>query len=107
MIHIHMTLIMAADQYKADPCEVQTIMATRIQRRSMQRKIKLGHSYQTYNVDLCHTYTNLSTTTTIQMWIHARTHTNTPSQPGESNECLTDTHSIRLVSNKVRFYPCE
>ena len=36
------------------------------------RGLKLGHSYQTYNVDLCHTDTNLSISTTIKMWIHAR-----------------------------------
>ena len=38
----------------------------------MQRRLKFGHSYQTYNVDLCHIDTNLSIATTIQMWIHAR-----------------------------------
>ena len=37
--------------------------------------------------------TNLSTAMTIQIWIHARTHTNTPSQPGERNECLTKIHT--------------
>ena len=58
-------------EYNVDPCD---------------RGLKLGHSYQTYNVDLCHTDTNLSIATTIQMWIHAR-HTKTPSQPRESNEC--------------------
>ena len=68
----------------------------------MQRKLKFGHSYQTYNVDLCHTDTNMRTTMNIQMWIHARSHTYTPSQPGESNECLTDTQGLRLVFNKVR-----
>ena len=36
------------------------------------RGLKLGHSYQTYNVDLCHIDANLSIATTIQMWIHAR-----------------------------------
>ena len=34
--------------------------------------LKLGHRYQTYNIDLCHTDTNLSIAMTIQMWIHAR-----------------------------------
>ena len=61
-------------------------MDTKIQHRSMQRRLKLGHSYQTYNVYLFHTDTNLSIATTIQMWIHATTHTNTPLQPGERNE---------------------
>ena len=61
-------------------------MATKIQRRSMPRRIKFGHIYQTYNVDLCHTEANMSTSMNIQMWIHARTHTNIPSQPWESNE---------------------
>ena len=36
------------------------------------RELKLGHSYKTHNVDLCHTDANLSIATTIQMWIHAR-----------------------------------
>ena len=44
-------------EYSVDPCD---------------RGLKLGHSYQTYNVDLCHTDANLSIATTIQMWIHAR-----------------------------------
>ena len=53
---------------------------------SMWRRLKLGNSYLIYNiVDLFHTDTNLSTTTTIQMWIHAMTYRNTPSQHGESN----------------------
>ena len=56
---------------------------------------------------LCHTDANLSTTITIKMWIHARTHTNTPLQPRESNEHLTDTQGLRIVFNKVRFYPCD
>ena len=96
-----MTIIMIMDQYKADPCEVKTIMSTRIQRRSMRRRLKLRHSYQTYNVHLCHSKEDLSMTMNIQMWIHARTHTNTPSQPGESNECLTNTQGLRLVFHKV------
>ena len=78
LIHIYMNLIMATESYKEDPYEVQTIMATRIRHQSMRRRLKLGHSYQTYNVDVCHMDANLSTTTTIQMWIHPRTHTNTP-----------------------------
>ena len=82
-------------------------MATKIQHRSMRKKLKFGHIYQTYNVDLCHTEANLSTATNIQMWIHARTHTNTPSQPGESNERLINTQGIRLIFHKVRFYPCD
>ena len=73
----------------------------------MERRLKFGYSYQTYNVDLCHINANLSTATNIQMWIHARTHTNTPSQPGESSECLTNTQGLCLVLNKVRFYPCD
>ena len=73
----------------------------------MRIRIKFGHSFQTYNVDLCHTDANLSTTMNIQMWIHARTHTNTPSQPGESNECLTNTQGLHLVFHNVRFYPCD
>ena len=44
-------------EYNVDPCD---------------RGLKIGHSYQTYNVDLCHTDSNLSIATTIQMWIHAR-----------------------------------
>ena len=50
-------------------------MATKIQRIPMRRRLKFGHSYQIYNVDLCHTDANLSTATDIQMGIHARTHT--------------------------------
>ena len=76
-------------------------MATNIQRRSMRRRLKFGHSYQTYNVDLCQLVENLSTTMTIQIWIHARTHTKIPSQPGEINECLMDTQGLHLVFNKV------
>ena len=83
-----MNLIMVANQYKVDPCEVQTIMATKIQRRSMQRRLKFGHCYQTYNVDLCHTDTNLSTTMNIQCGSMLGLIQNTPSQPGESNECF-------------------
>ena len=82
---------MAINQYNADPYEILIVMATEIQRISMQKRLKFGHSYQTYNVDSCHTYANLSIAMNIQMWIHARTHTNTPSKPGESNECLTNT----------------
>ena len=67
---------MDADQYKAYPWERWINMPTRIQHRSMWKRLKLGHSYQTYNVDLCQMDTNLSTTMTIQMWIHARTHIN-------------------------------
>ena len=48
------------------------VMATEIQCRSIRRRLKFGHSYQTYNVDLCQMDTNLSTNMTIQMWIHAR-----------------------------------
>ena len=44
-------------EYSIDPCD---------------RGLKLGHSYQAYNVDLCHTDANLSIATTIQIWIHAR-----------------------------------
>ena len=59
-------LIMAVDQYKTDPCEGWTIMATRIQHRSMRRRLKFGHSYQTYNVDLFLMDANMSKTTDIQ-----------------------------------------
>ena len=72
---------MATKQYNVDPCEIQNAMATKIQRRSMRRRLKFGHRYHTYNVDLCPTDANLSTTMNIQMWIHAMAHTNTPSQP--------------------------
>ena len=105
LICVHMTFIMDADQCNANPCEVQTIMATKIQHRSMQRRLKLVHKNQTYNVDLCHSKENLSTTMNTQMWIHARNHTNTPSQPSESNEHLTNTHILQLVFNKVWLYP--
>ena len=44
-------------EYSVDPCD---------------RGLKLGHSYQTYNVDLCHKDANSSIATTIQMWIHVR-----------------------------------
>ena len=101
-----MTHNMASDQYNADPFEIQTIMATKIQCRSMQRRVKFGHNYQTYNVDLCHTDANLSTTTNIQMCIYAKTHTKTPSQPGESSEWSTKTQGLCFI-HKVRFYPCE
>ena len=43
-------------EYNVDPCD---------------RGLKLGHSYQKYNVDLCRTDSNLSIATTIQIWIHA------------------------------------
>ena len=43
----------------------------------------------------------------LQLWIHARTHTNTPSQLGKINERLTNTHGLHLLVNKVRLYPCE
>ena len=45
-------------EYNVDPCD---------------RGLKLGHSYQTYNVYLCHIDANLSIAMTIQMWIHAGT----------------------------------
>ena len=73
----------------------------------MRRRLKFVHSYQTYIVDLCHIDANLSTTMNIQMWIHARTHTNTPSQPGENNECLTTTQGLHLVFHNGQFYPCD
>ena len=44
-------------EYSVDPCD---------------RGLKLGHSYQTYNVELCHTDTNLIIAIAIKMWIHAR-----------------------------------
>ena len=43
-------------EYNVDPCD---------------RGLKIGHSYQIYNVYLCHTDANLSIATTVQMWIHA------------------------------------
>ena len=67
----------------------------------------LGHSYQKYTVYLCQRDANLSTNMNIQMWIHARTRTNIPFQPGEINECLTTTQCLRLVFHKVRLYPCD
>ena len=73
----------------------------------MRRRLKFGHSYQTYNVDLCHTDANLSIAINIQMWIHAMNHTNTPSQPGESNEALTNNQGLRVIFNNVQFYPCD
>ena len=96
-----MTPNMVADQYNVDPYQVQKIMATIIQCRSMRIRLKLGHRYQIYNVDICHTYANLSTSMTIKMWIHSRNHTNIPSQPREINEHLTDTQGICLVFHKV------
>ena len=87
--------------------DTKKVMATKIQCRSMRRRLKFGHSYKAYKLDICHTYANLSTTMTIQMWTHARAHTNTPSQLEESNERLTNTQGLRLSSNKVRFYPCD
>ena len=45
-------------EYNVDPCD---------------RGLTLEHSYQTYNVYLCHTDANLSIATTIKMWIHAGT----------------------------------
>ena len=75
----------------------------------MRRRLKFGHSYQTYNVDLCHTDANMSTATDIQMWIHARNHTKySITTWGESYECFqTDTQGLRLVFHKVQFYPCD
>ena len=64
-------------------------MATKIQRRSMRKRLKLGNSYQKDNVDICHTDENLSIAIDIQIWIHDRTHTNNPSQLGENNEFST------------------
>ena len=71
------------------------------------RRLKFGHRYKTYNVDLSNTDANMSIATNIQMWIHAMNHTNTPSQPRESNEFSTDTQSLCLVFNKLQFYPHE
>ena len=70
-----MTHNMDIDQYNIDLCEIQKFMHTEIQHRFMRRRLKYGHSYQTYNVYLCQMDTNLSTTMTIQMWIRARTYT--------------------------------
>ena len=60
-----MTHNMVVDQYNADPCEMQKAMATKIQRRSMRRRLKFEHRYQTYSVYLCHSYANMSTTMNI------------------------------------------
>ena len=57
---------MAAGQYNANPCEIQKFMATEIQHRSMRERLKFGHIYQTYSVDLCHIDSNLSIDTDIQ-----------------------------------------
>ena len=76
-------------------------MATRIQRRSMQRRLKLGQSYHTYNLDLFHIDANLSTTIDIQCGSMLGLIQNTPSQPREINERLTYTQVIRIVFNKV------
>ena len=51
------------------------------------RGIKLGHIYRKYDVDLCHTDTNLSIATAIQMWIHAR-YTKLYRNLGKRNECF-------------------
>ena len=37
----------------------------------------------------------------VQIWIHAMTHTNTPSQLGESNEHLKNTQGLRLIFHRV------
>ena len=66
-------------------------------------RLKFGHSYQTYNIYLYHTDANMSTTMNIQMWIHAMNHINTPSQPGEINECLTDTKIFVSSSTKYNY----
>ena len=104
-----MTHNMAADQYNADPCETQKVMDTKIQRRYLRRRLKFGHSYQTYNVDLCHTDANMSTIMNIQMWIHARTHTiYSIATWGERYECFhIDTRGLHLVFHKVRSYLCD
>lgn len=84
------------------------VMATKIQHRSMRRRLKFGHSYQTYNVDLCHIDENMSTTTNTQMWIHARTYTKYfIATWGNQWALLTDTQGLCLVFHKVRFYPCD
>ena len=62
---------MATDQYKADPRENKQTWLLEYNVDPCDRGLKLGHSYQTYNIDLCHTDANLSISTTIQMWIHA------------------------------------
>ena len=82
-------------------------MAIKIQRRSMQTRLKFVHSYQTYNVDLFHTNENLSTTMNIQCGSMLGLIQNTPSQPRERNEHLTYTQGIHLVLHKVRIYPCD
>ena len=57
---------MVVVQYNEDPCEIQKFMDTEIQRRSMRQRLKFGHSYQTYNVYLCHTDKTISIATEIQ-----------------------------------------
>ena len=64
-----------AYQYKVYQWERWINMDTRIQHRYMRRRLKLVHSYQTYNIDICKMGMNLSTAMTIQMWIYARNYT--------------------------------
>ena len=73
----------------------------------MCRRLKLGHSYQTYNVDLCHTDTNLSTIMNTECGSMLGLIQNNPSQAGESNEFLTNTQGLHIISYKVRIYPCD
>ena len=66
-------------------------------------RIKFGHSYQTYNVDLRHTDTYMSIATYIQLWIHAMDHTNTLSQPG-GKKWMLNRHpgsSFRLPQSTI------
>ena len=77
-------------------------MATRIQHRS-NRGLKLGHSYQTYNIDICHTDTNLSIAMTIQMWIHAR-YTKLHRNQGKINERFRQIPRVFISSSKKYNY---
>ena len=86
-------------EYSVDPCD---------------RGLKLGHSYQTYNVYLCHTDANLSIATTIQVWLqwseveHGRSHLIT----SQWCEPLTSAREIIInvndsQGNQVQSIECE
>ena len=73
-------------EYIVDPCD---------------KGLKLGHSYQTYNVDLRHTDANLSIATTIQMWIHARYTKFYPTWE-KINECFKKLPKV-FVSSSTKY----
>ena len=73
-------------EYNLDPCD---------------RGLRLGHSYQTYNVDLCHPDANLSIAMSIKMWFHAR-YTKLHRNLGKSNEHFKQIPRV-FVSSSTKY----